>query len=104
MRDEPYRLRDQATRLLALALTSREPGQVEYSEHLTEAASEILLRGEQIERSILSACGSSGFARRVKAFAIAAPLASAYVVEERDGLGVCGLAPAKSAAYSVATT
>jgi hypothetical protein len=52
MRDEPNRLRDQATRLLALALTSRERGQVEYSEHLTEAASEMLLRAEQIERSI----------------------------------------------------
>jgi hypothetical protein len=51
MPDDPAQLRDQATRLLALAITSRERGQMEYSEHLTEAASEMLLRAEQIERS-----------------------------------------------------
>ena len=52
MRDDPNRLRDQATRLLALALVSREQGQVEYSDRLAQNASEMLLRAEEIERSM----------------------------------------------------
>jgi HEPN domain-containing protein len=52
MRDDPNRLRHQASRLLALALVSREQGQVEYSDRLAQNASEMLLRAEEIERSI----------------------------------------------------
>ena len=52
MRDDPNRLRDQATRLLALALVSREQGQIEHSDRLAQNASEMLLRAEEIERSI----------------------------------------------------
>jgi hypothetical protein len=51
-RDDPNRLRDQATHLLALALVSRKQGQVEYSDQLTQLASELLLRAEEIERAI----------------------------------------------------
>jgi len=58
MRDDPNWLRDQATRLLALAITSRERGQAEYSERLTESASELLLRAEAIERSKREQSGS----------------------------------------------
>jgi hypothetical protein len=52
MRDNPNQLRHQASRLLALALVSREQGQIEYSDHLAQLASEMLLRAEDIERSI----------------------------------------------------
>jgi hypothetical protein len=52
MRDDPNRLRDQATRLLALALVSREQGQIEHSDRLAQNASEMLLRAEEIERSV----------------------------------------------------
>ena len=49
MRDSE-RLRDRAARVLALALDSRESGFDDYSDKLTEQASEILADAEQIER------------------------------------------------------
>ena len=52
MRDNPNQLRHQASRLLAMALVSREQGQIEYSDNLAQLASEMLLRAEEIERSI----------------------------------------------------
>ena len=36
----------------SLTLVSREQGQIEYSDHLAQLASEVLLRAEKIERSI----------------------------------------------------
>jgi hypothetical protein len=37
---------------LALALVSREQGQIEHSDRLAQNASEMLLRAEEIERSV----------------------------------------------------
>jgi hypothetical protein len=50
MMDDTDRLRNRATRLLALALITREQGHIEYSDQLTQLASEILLHAEEMER------------------------------------------------------
>jgi hypothetical protein len=50
MMDDADRLRNRATRLLALAILSREQGQIEHSDQLTQLASEILVHAEEMER------------------------------------------------------
>jgi hypothetical protein len=51
-RQSEQRVYASLTRSHALALVSREQGQIEYSDHLAQLASEVLLRAEEIERSI----------------------------------------------------
>jgi hypothetical protein len=50
MMDDADRLRNRATRLLALAILSREQGHIEHSDQLTQLASEILVHAEEMER------------------------------------------------------
>jgi hypothetical protein len=52
MMDDADRLRNRATRLLALAILSREQGQIEHSDQLTQLASEILVHAEEMERRL----------------------------------------------------
>jgi hypothetical protein len=51
MMDDADRLRNRATRLLALAIVSRQ-GQIEHSDQLTQLASEILVHAEEMERRL----------------------------------------------------
>jgi hypothetical protein len=46
------RLRNRATRLLALAILVREQGQIEHSDQLTQLAPEILVHAEEMERRL----------------------------------------------------
>lgn len=50
--DDADRLRNRATRLLALAILVREQGQIEHSDQLTQLASEILVHAEEMERRL----------------------------------------------------
>jgi hypothetical protein len=50
MMDDADRLRNRATRLLALAILVREQGQIEHSDQLAQLASEILVHAEEMER------------------------------------------------------
>ncbi len=50
MIDDPERLRDRATRLLALAIMALEEGNGEYTNQLTGMASDVLFHAEEIER------------------------------------------------------
>jgi hypothetical protein len=52
MTDDADRLRNRATRLLALAILVREQGQIEHSDQLTQLASEILVHAEEMERRL----------------------------------------------------
>jgi hypothetical protein len=52
--DDADRLRNRATRLLALAILVREQGQIEHSDQLTQLASEILVHAEEMERRFSS--------------------------------------------------
>ncbi len=50
MMGDADRLRDRATHVLALAIMAREQGHVEYSERLTQLASEILVHAEEMQQ------------------------------------------------------
>jgi hypothetical protein len=51
MIDDADRLRNRATRLLALAILAREQGHIEHSDQLTQLASEIF-HAEEMERRL----------------------------------------------------
>jgi hypothetical protein len=52
MMDDADRLRNRATRLLALAIITREQGHIEHSDQLTQLPSEILVHAEEMERRL----------------------------------------------------
>ena len=45
-----HQLRNRATRLLAMAYKARKQGRLDYAEHFTQRASEILERSTALER------------------------------------------------------